>query len=57
MLYLKLKKCYSVLCVNEMTYNTQNKKCIFVIKIIGGPQDFLHPFRLCLTRACISSLF
>ena len=32
MLYLKSKKYYSVLCVYEMTYNTQKKKCIFVIK-------------------------
>ncbi len=34
MLYPKPKKCLSVLCVHEMTYNTQKKKCIFVIKFL-----------------------
>jgi hypothetical protein len=47
MLYLKPKKFYSVLCVYEMRYNTQKKKCIFVIKFIGGPLGFLHLVHLC----------
>jgi len=46
MLYSKLKKCYRVLCVYEMTYNTQKKKYIFAIKFIGGPQTILHLGRL-----------
>ncbi len=37
MLYMKSKKCYSVLCVHKMTYNTQKKKCIFVIKFGSSP--------------------
>jgi hypothetical protein len=46
MLYLKSKKCYSVLRGYEMTYNTQLKKH-FLINLIGSPQDFLHLGRLC----------
>ncbi len=44
MLYLKPKKYYSVLCVYEMTYNIQKKKCIFVIKFIDGLRGFLPHF-------------
>jgi hypothetical protein len=46
MLHLKVKKYYKVLHVHEMTRNIQKKKCIFVIKFIGGPQGFLHLGRL-----------
>ena len=42
MLYLKPKKYYSVLCVYEMTHNTQKEKYNFVIKFIDGLQGFLH---------------
>ena len=57
MLYLNPKKYCSVLSVYKMTYNTQKKKCIFVIKFIGGLQDFLHLVRLCSVHGYTPLLF
>ena len=42
MLYLIFKKCYSVLCVYEMTYNTQKGKYNLVIKFTNGPQGSIR---------------